>query len=483
MIVDLGFRQMCRCGLVAFVFGTVIIANRAAMSGDPTSDAACRVLVLDRENHWPVPMVELRTTHQVRWYTDNTGMATLDLPELMGRETWLFVEGRGYTVPADGFGYRGVRVTPEPNQVIKILVERTSIAKRLGRLTGAGLQDERAEANGEGRPRSRSLIMGCDSVQLARHRGRLFWFWGDTTLAHYPLGIFHMTGATTELVPLLEWKPPVEMPYQHFTDASGRPRAVAEMPGEGPTWLTNVVSLPDADSKEHLVATYRKIRGFLQAYEVGLCEWDDQKQVFQHVRTLWSEGDERQWLSALQEGHPVFWTDERQRRWVLFGNPFPHVRFPATYEAWRDVEAWETLPVQQTVVVRATSSDDVDITPEIRPHSGSIAWHAGTNRWISVFVQRDGSPSALGEVWYAEATQPTGPWRHAVKILSHPNNSFYNPRLHPEMDGPDADRAVLFEGTLSQQFADQPVIIPRYDYNQLLYRLDLDDLPPLTDAR
>jgi hypothetical protein len=47
------------------------------------------------------------------------------------------------------------------------------------------------------------------------------------------------------------------------------------------------------------------------------------------------------------------------------------------------------------------------------------------------------------------------------------------------MDGPDAERAVLFEGTLSHEFANQPVVIPRYDYNQLLYRLDLDDLPSI----
>jgi hypothetical protein len=423
-------------------------------------------------------MVELRTTHQVRRYTDNTGTATIDLPELMGRETWLFVEGRGYSVPADGFGFRGVRVTPEPNKVIKILVQRTSIAKRIGRLTGAGLEDEPNDANGDDKP-GPSLIMGCDSVQLARHRGRLYWFWGDTTLAHYPLGIFHMTGATTEPAPLANWKPPVAMPYKHFTDASGQARAVAEMPGEGPTWLTNVVSLPDVDGSEHLVATYRKIRGYLQAYEVGLCEWNDRTQVFQHVRTLWKEDDEQPLSPGMQEGHPAFWTDKQQRRWVFFGNPFPHVRFPATYEAWRDVDTWETLSAQQTVKMRVTSSNDDDVEQTIRPHSGSMAWHAGTKRWISIFVQRDGSPSVLGEVWYAEATQPTGPWQHAVKILSHPNNSFYNPRLHPEMDGPEAERAVLFEGTLSHEFANQPVVIPRYDYNQLLYRLDLDDLPSI----
>jgi hypothetical protein len=43
-----------------------------------------------------------------------------------------------------------------------------------------------------------------------------------------------------------------------------------------------------------------------------------------------------------------------------------------------------------------------------------------------------GKPSMLGELWYAEADAPTGPWGKAVKVLSHENYTFYNPRIHPE---------------------------------------------------
>ena len=38
---------------------------------------------------------------------------------------------------------------------------------------------------------------------------------------------------------------------------------------------------------------------------------------------------------------------------------------------------------------------------------------------------------------------------------------------------------LLFEGTYSQMFAGNPQITPRHDYNQILYRIDLDD-PALT---
>ena len=82
-------------------------------------------------------------------------------------------------------------------------------------------------------------------------------------------------------------------------------------------------------------------------------------------------------------------------------------------------------------------------------------------------------PSALGELWYAEADQPTGPWGPAVKIVSHENYTFYNPRIHPEFTDPESP-ILLFEGTYTMQFADRPHPVPRYDYNQVLYRLDLD---------
>ena len=80
----------------------------------------------------------------------------------------------------------------------------------------------------------------------------------------------------------------------------------------------------------------------------------------------------------------------------------------------------------------------------------------------------------FGEVWYAEADSPTGPWGKAVKVLSHNNYTFYNPRLHAELT-PSKSPLLLFEGTYTQTFADRPLPTPRYDYNQILYRLDLDD--------
>ena len=70
--------------------------------------------------------------------------------------------------------------------------------------------------------------------------------------------------------------------------------------------------------------------------------------------------------------------------------------------------------------------------------------------------------------------RPTGPWGPAVKVVTHANYTFYNPRLHPEFTPADSP-ILLFEGTYTRQFAEHPAATPRHDYNQVLSRLDLDD--------
>src|SRR5256885_10060018 len=129
---------------------------------------ASRVQVFEKGSGWPVPLVELRTTHQVQFITDNAGIICFDLPELMGKETWFDVIGHGYEVPKDGFGSRGVRLKPEPGKTLKVEVNRTIIAKRLGRLTGGGLFAESQKLGLELDWRE-SGILGCDSVQNAVH--------------------------------------------------------------------------------------------------------------------------------------------------------------------------------------------------------------------------------------------------------------------------------------------------------------------------
>lgn len=441
-----------------------IVAACLFLGASVVASEPFRLLVVDAETKWPVPLVELRTTHHLRWVTDNAGVVAIDAPELFGAETWLTVQGHGYEVPADGFGYRGVRVTPTSGGSQTIEVHRELPAKRLGRLTGAGLFAE-SQRLGEFADAPESGLVGCDSVQLAEHRDRLFWAWGDTSLAGHPLGLFHTLGATTEPRPLVRLDPPLQLRYDYFRDREGRPRNVAEMPGDGPTWISGLVSLPDESGEPRLGAVYTKIKNGLTVYEAGLCVWDDQSQEFVHHHTHWRLGRGPAQRSPMPEGHASRWTDADGRERVLFGDPFPRVSCDPTFESWSDPASWRVVDPQTQVP--AVNGDS------IKPHRGSIAFNAFREKWVTVFTQHGGDPSHLGEIWYAEAPSPFGPWGDAVKVVTHDNYTFYNPRLHPELTAAGST-VLLFEGTYTKTFSGAAEPTPRYEYNQVLYRLDLD---------
>lgn len=443
-----------------FLLGSILAFTLNSAALEP-----CRIEVIERGSGWPVPLVELRTTHSQRFVSDNNGLIACDSPELMNREVWFDVIGHGYEVKKDGFGMRGVRLTPQPGKTLKVEVDRKNIAKRLGRITGAGIFAE-SQKLGIDLDWKESGVFGCDSVQNAVYDNKMFWAWGDTTLPNYPLGIFDSSSATTAIQPLKSFQPPVKLTFDYFRDANGRPRGVAKMPGSGPTWLYGYATLRDNSGRGHLVATYSKIRNHLEVYETGLCAWNDEKAAFDRVRVVWEKSSGKP-KPLVPDGHPSFWKDAQGKEWLLLGNPFPMFRCPATFEAWQDSSQWEALKPQRSV----ESSID---GKTVRPHTGHIMWSDFRKRWITVFMEAGGKPSGLGELWYAEAELPLGPWGKAVKVVTHENYTFYNPRLHPEFT-PANSPTILFEATFTAEFADRPQVSPRNNYNQVLYRLDLDD--------
>ena len=107
-------------------------------------------------------------------------------------------------------------------------------------------------------------------------------------------------------------------------------------------------------------------------------------------------------------------------------------------------------------------------------HGGSVYWNGYRNRWVMITVESYGSTSMLGEIWYAEADTPLGPWVYARKVVTHDKYSFYNPKQHPMFDK-DLGRIIFFEGTYTTTFSGNPDPTPRYDYNQVMYQLDLSD--------
>ena len=121
---------------------------------------------------------------------------------------------------------------------------------------------------------------------------------------------------------------------------------------------------------------------------------------------------------------------------------------------------------------------DVNTGADWLIHDGTVCWNPYRGRWICLRTQFFGD-SLVGEVLYFEGDTPLGPWCYCQKVATHARGTndsygFYGVKQHPEFDK-EGGRIVYFEGAFSQAFGSRQVPIPRYDYNELMYKLDLAD--------
>jgi hypothetical protein len=419
--------------------------------------------IVDQTTGRGVPLVELRTTHNVRFYSDNAGLVAIDDAGLLGEEVFFLVESPGYEFPADGFGYRGKRVRIESGKTAELKLLRINIAERLYRVTGAALYHHALRAGNEtplAESQLNAQVVGCDSAQTAIYGGKLFWIWGDTSRLSYPLGNFHGSAAISQLPKIGGLDPSIGIDLEYFKNNDGFAQEIAPIEGDGPTWLTALVSTKDEQDNEHLVAAYNKIKPPLTVYERGLCEFDPQAKRFKKLFAF--EKSAR----PVPTGH-VFRHHDKERTWLYVGEAVPHLRVADRYESLIDPGQYEAVKADVRFTDAATGK-------AVKHHHGAVAWCPYRKKWISIFTQEGGESSYLGEVYYAESDAPEGPWRQAVKILTHDRYSFYNPLQHPYFSDA-AGRYLYFEGTYSYTFSRKADPTPRYDYNQMMYRLDLAD--------
>jgi hypothetical protein len=150
--------------------------------------------------------------------------------------------------------------------------------------------------------------------------------------------------------------------------------------------------------------------------------------------------------------------------------------------AWK-ANTWPLSPAEQSDLIKAGQMKpeeawmqltDIETAAPIQPHASSIQWNDYRKRWVMIVEQAGGSSSHIGEIWYAEADTPIGPWVYARKIVTHDKQSFYNPN-HLSFFDQDGGRLIYFDGTYSADFSGNPEKTPRYEYNLIMYRLALDD--------
>lgn len=495
-----------------------------ASASEPAGEAAvpaatpyAELRVVDAETGRGVPLAELETVNGLSFVTDNSGRVAFHEPGLMDRAIFLTVRSHGYEMTKDGFGFAGLRVTPRAGTVSEIKITRRNVAERLCRLTGEGLYRDTVLL-GYDVPLPSSPhpgnVVGQDSVQAAVYGGRVFWLWGDTLRIDYPLGLFRMAGATT---PLFDAGNPAADPaggiaFDYFVDKkSGFARAMMPLPErpEGVVWISALAVVPDESGREKLVGHFSRRKGLETEYEQGIAVFDDAQTIFTPLKQL-PLGET--WRRP--SGHPIVF-EEHGTKWLLFGSPTPNVRVPATLRAILDPDQYEAftclkagakpsepalgrdgaplwrwqkeLPPLDSKAERELVSagklgpgharfypaDANEPDDRVVLHSGTVRWNEHRQRWILLAGQIGGKSSHLGEVWYAEAEHPTGPFRRAVRIVTHDRQTFYNVCHHALLDR-DGGRTIHFEGTYTNDFSGNPLKTPRYNYNQVLYRLDLD---------
>ena len=452
--------------------------------------------IVDEQTGRGVPLIELRTVNDIRSVTDNAGWIAFNEPGLMGREVFFYVSGPGYEKEKDGFGYVGVRVTPRAGETTTVKLKRTTIAERIGRTTGQGMYRD-SELLGLPCPLPNlnpSGVMGQDSVQAVPYHGRLFWLWGDTNVPHYPLGNYRTTCATSALDANAE----KGIAFDYFMDKTDSKKIRGMMPVEkqGAVWLFGLLTVNDEQGNEVLMAHYGRFKGLSKAEEHGVVQFNDERGVFETVAPLPVEEEWR-----FPQGNAVR-SKEADGEWFYFAMPFCHTRVKATRAALLDLKSYEALRFDEATQTWRWQHDqgpttqgeefklllngkmkeeqarfhvkDVDSGKPVRFHNASIAWNAWRKKWVLIGLQSGDkdSPSPLGEVWYAESDSVQGPWHKAVKVASHPRYSYYNPVHHSFLDK-EGGRVIYFEGTWSLEFSGNPLAPARYDYNQLMYRLDL----------
>lgn len=476
------------------------------------SDDYFEIQVVDAETGRGVPLVELRTVNDIRFFTDSQGYVAINSPDLLNQDVFFHVSSHGYEFPKDGFGYRGKKLKVVAGGMAKLQLKRINIAERLYRVTGAGIYRD-SVLLGKPIPIQQPLIdgqvFGSDSVVNAVYRGQVYWFWGDTNRPSYPLGNFHVPGATSELPQNGGLSPNQGVNLNYFVNENGFAKPTAEMPGKGPTWIGGLVALHDASGDEQLFASYVKVKAPLTVYQRGLVKFNEDKKQFEKVKQFDMNAP------LFPGGHPLVFADDG-KAYVYFARPYPIIRVPAKVESLEDLSQYETytylqqgsrensLRVQRDEtgkLVYGWKTDTIPLSPKlekrlidegkIQPaegllqtkdietekpimlHGGSVYWNDYRKRWIMIAVESFGT-SLLGEIWYSESDSLSGPWPVARKVVTHDKYSFYNPKQHPMFDS-DQGRYIFFEGTYTNMFSGNPDRTPRYNYNQVMYKLDLAD--------
>lgn len=468
------------------------------------------IQVVDKETKRGIPIAKVSTIARVDYYSDSNGNIAFFEKDFMDKEVYFVIEAEGYRFPKDS---KGASATPMFTKVggKKVLeLERTQAAERLYRVTGSGIYRDtdllELPSPIKDPNWSKGNVVGQDSNIGIVHNGKAFFIWGDTFLPPKYEGNFSVAAATAELPESGGMDPNKGISLNYIVDEKGMSRSMIDLDGPGYVWFDWLMHVADDDGNEVLAAKYARVNAFFGNYERGVAIYNEENQIFEKVEEVeeWKStqghtchhvfkgsvgGKEEYYLTAefaLSKVTPSLSNVSNPEKYLHFtclkensgweSNELDRQGGELNY-GWKsgtkptDVRAQKSMIEEGIIDQEEGWLQFTDVqTGELIDHigRGSIYWNEYRQKWIFIGGHTD--------TWYSEADTPVGPWHYAVKVADH-YNFLYNPKQHDFLDQ-DGGRVVFFEGTYTKFLGPKPTV-PRYDYNQIMYRLQLDD-PRLT---
>ncbi len=477
--------------------------NKAAIPADE-SVAPFILKIIDSQTGRGVPLVQVVTDSGLEFYTDSAGVVTMVQPDLLGRHV-------KFTLWSHGYSGKDVTLSCEEGVLSNVSIVRNNIAERMYRITGGGIYNHSFIAGLDfplAHPVLSGKVVGQDTVSMTEYKGKLHWLWGDTSRPSYPLGNFHTSGATSELPGAGGLEADEGIDLEYFVNNEGFSKEMFPTNEANLVWMNSLCTVSSA-SGERMVGSYAFLDGSASVFENGMAIFNDSQSIYQKLVVFTDNHNIKPNGSACKyDGY------------IYMNCPYPCIRIrpelsymsdPTTYEAFTclapgtkyednnvtlDKDAsgkliwgWKanTSPINDQQWERMVNAGLVShsqrwnwMTEKDNPNShiyiacGSASYNPYRNKWVMIIGQSFGTSSFLGEIWYSEADSPEGPWTSAVKVITHDNYTMYNIYLHPELNQENG-RYIYFEGTYVNTYTSNPNITPRYNYNQMMYRLDLSN--------
>jgi hypothetical protein len=473
--------------------------------------------IVDQVTGRGVPNVELVTGGgSVKYYTDSNGWAAISDATVVNKPTAFNLFSFGYTS-----GTSVVLTTLGARNTVSI--NRVNKAERIYRITGQGIYDDSVKLGMTypiANPLINSNVTGQDSVQTSLYKGNLFWTWGDTLSPDPNVFNLRTTGATSQVPGQGGLAPAQGINLSYYGNGSGFVKQMMPINDPGFLWMDALTTVHDTTGAEKLIAHYSRMQDLSTRSEHGLALFNDGTATFQRLTTFSN-------TSPIDPvGHSFARTVGGQggQEYLYFTAPYPNVRVksdwnsvnnPAAYETYTPLKAnttydvnnpqfdkdgqgkliwgWKTntptwtprMQIDQVNAGRMARVDspfrlkNMDTGGDIWLQSSSVYWNNYLQKFLMIGEEAFGS-SWLGEIYGAVSDSPEGPWTNAEKLVTHAATGdraeygFYNVTQQPLFDEAGG-RVIYFEGSYTRNlYGDNHAFdTPAYEYNQIMYRLDL----------